>query len=127
MSEEVEKPTLKSPIASQVPEPKTFYLLCIVPEAKKTLGDSTIVKAETTAWREELLSPVLFVMKVGPDAFKDTKRFPSGPSCAEGDFVLVRPNTGTRLKMHGRELRIIPDDAVEATVADPRSIERAGL
>jgi co-chaperonin GroES (HSP10) len=73
---------------------------------------------------EELLSPVLFVAKMGPDAFKDEKRFPRGPSCRVGDFVLVRPNTGTRMKIHGREFRIINDDSVEAVVQDPRGVQR---
>jgi hypothetical protein len=37
---------------------------------------------------------------------------------------LVRPNSGTRLKIHGTEWRIIWDDSVEATVDDPRGIKR---
>jgi co-chaperonin GroES (HSP10) len=67
---------------------------------------------------------VLFVIKMGPDSYKDAKRFPNGPSCKVGDFVLVRPNTGTRIKIHGQEMRIISDEAVEATVQDPRGIQR---
>lgn len=74
---------------------------------------------------EEVLTPVLFVIKLGPDCYKDATRFPSGPSCVEGDFVIVRPNSGTRLKIHGREFRIINDDSVEAVVEDPRGIQRA--
>ena len=70
------------------------------------------------------LVPVLFVVKVGPDAYADKTRFPSGPSCKVGDFVIVRPNSGTRLKIHGREFRIINDDSVEAVVEDPRGIGR---
>jgi co-chaperonin GroES (HSP10) len=76
---------------------------------------------------EELLSPVLFVAKIGPDAFKDPARFPSGPSCKVGDFVLVRPNTGTRMKIHGTEWRLINDDSVQAVVQDPRGIQRPNL
>jgi co-chaperonin GroES (HSP10) len=83
------------------------------------------VKAGQTMHFEEVLSPVLFVVKIGPDAYKDEKRFPSGPSCKVGDFVLVRPNTGTRIKIHGKEFRIINDDSVEAVVQDPRGITRA--
>jgi len=74
---------------------------------------------------EEVLTPVLFVVKLGPDAYTDKSRFPNGPSCKVGDFVIVRPNSGTRLKIHGREFRIINDDSVEATVEDPRGIQRA--
>jgi co-chaperonin GroES (HSP10) len=73
---------------------------------------------------EEVLSTVLFVVKLGPDCYADKTRFPSGPSCREGDFVLVRPNSGTRMKIHGREFRIINDDSVEAVVEDPRGITR---
>jgi co-chaperonin GroES (HSP10) len=84
-----------------------------------------IVKSSQSMHYEEILTPVLFVVKLGPDAYKDTTRFPSGPSCKEGDFVIVRPNSGTRLKIHGREFRIINDDSVEAVVEDPRGISRA--
>jgi co-chaperonin GroES (HSP10) len=109
--------------ASQIPEPKTYHLLCMLPEAKEEY-EGGLLKASQTMQFEELLSPVLFVAKVGPDAFKDEKRFPSGPSCKVGDFVIVRPNTGTRMKIHGTEWRIINDDSVEAVVEDPRGIQR---
>lgn len=110
--------------ASQVPEPSTYHILCIVPETEGQY-ESGLVKADITRSHDELLSPVLFVMKVGPDAYKDKERFPSGPSCKEGDFIIVRPNTGTRLKIHDKEFRIINDDSVEAVVVDPRGIRRA--
>lgn len=109
--------------AKQVPDPATYHLLCVLPEADKAY-DSGLLKADKTVQYEELLSPVLFVLKMGPDAFKDEKRFPSGPSCKVGDFVVVRPNTGTRMKIHGREFRIINDDSVEAVVQDPRGVGR---
>jgi co-chaperonin GroES (HSP10) len=113
--------------AKQLPDPKTFRLLCVVPEAIEEYADSEvgIIKAGQSMHYEEVLTPVLFVVKVGPDAYADKTRFPSGPSCEEGDFVIVRPNSGTRLKIHGREFRIINDDSVEAVVEDPRGISRA--
>lgn len=113
--------------ARQLPDPKTYRLLCVVPEAIEEFADSEIglIKAGSTMQYEEVLTPVLFVVKLGPDAYKDATRFPNGPSCKEGDFVIVRPNSGTRLKIHGREFRIINDDSVEAVVEDPRGIARA--
>lgn len=113
--------------AKQLPDPKTFRLLCVVPEAMEEFADSEIglIKPGQTMHFEEVLTPVLFVVKMGPDAYKDETRFPNGPSCAIGDFVIVRPNSGTRLKIHGREFRIINDDSVEAVVEDPRGIQRA--
>lgn len=109
--------------AKQVPDPVTYHLLCVLPEVDEEY-ESGLVKAGQTIHYEELLSPVLFVVKMGPDAFKDEKRFPSGPSCKVGDFVLVRPNTGTRIKIHGKEFRVINDDSVEAVVQDPRGVSR---
>jgi co-chaperonin GroES (HSP10) len=109
--------------AKQIPDPKTYHLLCMLPEAKEEY-EGGLLKASQTMQYEELLSPVLFVAKMGPDAFKDEKRFPSGPSCQVGDFVIVRPNTGTRMKIHGTEWRIINDDSVEAVIQDPRGVQR---
>tara|TARA_R110000868_G_scaffold25102_7_gene98023 strand:- start:564 stop:965 length:402 start_codon:yes stop_codon:yes gene_type:complete len=109
--------------AKQVPDPVTYHLLCMLPEAKEEY-EGGLLKASQTMQYEELLSPVLFVAKIGPDAFKDPARFPSGASCAVGDFILVRPNTGTRMKIHGTEWRLINDDSVQAVVQDPRGIQR---
>jgi co-chaperonin GroES (HSP10) len=109
--------------AKQIPDPATYHLLCMLPEAKEEYEGGLIKSAQTMQY-EELLSPVLFVAKVGPDAFKDEKRFPSGPSCKVGDFIIVRPNTGTRMKIHGTEWRLLNDDAVEAVIQDPRGIQR---
>ena len=113
--------------AKQLPDPSGYYLLTVVPEAMEEYADSEIgiVKSSQEVWKEEILTPVLFVVKLGPDAYKDATRFPSGPRCKAGDFVIVRPNSGTRLKIHGREFRIINDDSVEAVVQDPRGITRA--
>lgn len=109
--------------AKQVPDPSGYRILCAIPEIEEEY-ESGIVKADITKQHEELVTTVLFVMKMGPDCYKDPSRFPSGPWCKEGDFVLVRPHAGTRLKIHGREFRIINDDSIEGVVEDPRGISR---
>ena len=110
--------------AKQLPDPVRFQILTVVPEIDEEY-ESGLLKSNQSMHYEEVLTPVLFVVKLGPDAYKDPVRFPSGPSCKVGDFVIVRPNTGTRLKIHGKEFRIINDDSVEAVVQDPRGITRA--
>ena len=114
--------------AQQLPIPQGYRILCAIPEQEKEmeLGDSglTLIKADETLRVDELLTTVLFVVKMGPDCYKDPDRFPTGPYCQEGDFVLTRPNAGTRLVIHDREFRIINDDSVEAVVQDPRGIKR---
>lgn len=110
--------------AKQLPEPSGYRMLVAIPEIEEKY-DSGLLKAGQTVHFEEVLSTVFFVVKLGPDCYKDDKRFPNGPWCKEGDFILARPNSGTRLKIHGREFRIINDDSVEAVVQDPRGISRA--
>jgi co-chaperonin GroES (HSP10) len=110
--------------ASQLPNPSGFKLLCVVPQIEEEYS-SGIIKAESTVKTEEQTTVVLFVVKIGPDAYKDTSRFPSGPWCKVGDFILVRPYSGTRVVIHGKEFRIINDDTVEGIVDDPRGIRRA--
>lgn len=109
--------------AKQLPKPQGYRILCAIPEVEKEF-DNGLAKADTTLRYDELLTTVLFVVDLGPDCYKDPTRFPNGPWCKKGDFVLVRPNAGTRLVIHGREFRIINDDSVEAVVDDPRGISR---
>lgn len=109
--------------AKQLPQPVGFHILCAIPEIEKEY-DSGLLKADQTMHYEEVLTTVLFVVELGPDCYKDTSRFPSGPWCKKGDFILVRPNSGSRLLIHGREMRLINDDTVEAVVQDPRGIKR---
>ena len=109
--------------AKQLPEPSGYRILCAIPEADKEF-EGGILKADETLRNDEILSTVLFVVKLGSDCYKDPSRFPNGAWCKEGDFILVRPNAGTRLVIHGREFRIINDDSVEAVVEDPRGISR---
>ena len=109
--------------AKQLPKPSGYRILCAIPEIEKEY-DNGLVKADTTIHYEELLTTVLFVIELGPDCYKDSTRFPSGPWCKQGDFLLVRPNAGTRVVIHGREFRLINDDSVEAVVDEPRGIRR---
>jgi co-chaperonin GroES (HSP10) len=112
--------------AKQLPRPSGYRILCAIPEADKQFEESEIglMKADETMRNEETLTTVLFVVELGPDCYKDTTKFPTGPWCKQGDFVLVRPYAGSRLVIHGREFRIINDDTVEGIVDDPRGIKR---
>ena len=109
--------------AAQLPKPSGYRILCAIPEVDKET-ESGIIMADDYLRREELLTTVLFVVDLGPDCYQDKARFPNGPWCKQGDFILVRPNAGTRLVIHDREFRIINDDSVEAVVLDPRGIKR---
>lgn len=111
--------------ARQLPRATGYKIVCAVPPSDDKFDDSVIVKAGISKTIEEQTTVVLFVVEIGPDAYKDPAKFPSGPWCKVGDFVLVRAYSGTRVKIHGREFRIINDDQVDATVEDPRGYARA--
>lgn len=110
--------------AKQLPKPSGYKILCAVPEQEEEF-ESGIVKSAETIRYDELLTTVLFVVELGPDCYLDKVKFPTGPWCKKGDFILTRPNSGSRLVIHGREFRMINDDSVDGTVEDPRGIKRA--
>lgn len=110
--------------AKQLAEPSGYHILLALPEVKSTF-DSGIVKADATIDAERVTSVVGFVAKMGPDCYKDPERYPSGPWCKLGDFVLIGAFKGTRIKVHGQEMRMINDDDVLGTVEDPRGYSRA--
>lgn len=109
--------------ATQLPQPSGYRILCAVPDVEKEF-DNGLAKSAETIQMEETLTTVLFVVELGPDCYKDPARFPTGPWCKKGDFVLVRPYAGSRLVIHGKEFRLINDDSVEGVVQDPRGIRR---
>jgi co-chaperonin GroES (HSP10) len=108
----------------QLPEPRGYKILCAIPDASETY-EGGIIKSASVKYTEELSTVVLFVVRMGDLCYKDESRFPTGPWCKEGDFVLTRAYAGTRFKIHGREFRILNDDSVEGVVQDPRGYTRA--
>ena len=110
--------------ATQLPNPKGYKLLIALPEIVECT-EGGIIKSAQSQHEESISTVVGFVLKMGPDAYANYSRFPSGPYCAEGDWVVFRAFSGTRIKIHGKEFRLINDDTVEAVVEDPRGVERA--
>ena len=110
--------------ASQLPEPKGYKLLIALPEVEEAT-EGGIIKSAQSQHEESIATVVGWVMSMGPDAYANYSRFPNGPYCQVGDFVIFRAFSGTRIKIHGKEFRLINDDTVEAVVEDPRGVERA--
>ncbi|NRA75054.1 MAG: co-chaperone GroES [Planctomycetes bacterium] len=110
--------------ASQLPSPSGFRLLIALPDVEETTEGGLYIPEERR-YAESVASVVGFVLSTGPDAYADEKRFPNGPWCKEGDWIVMRAYSGTRLRIHGKEFRIINDDSIEAVVQDPRGVVRA--
>jgi co-chaperonin GroES (HSP10) len=110
-----------------LPEPTGWRILCMVPDVSDKLEgtDLDLIKATASLRQEEHATTVLFVVKMGPQAYQDKDKFGETPWCKQGDFVLVRAYSGTRFKVYGKEFRMINDDQVEGIVEDPRGVSRA--
>jgi len=124
ISLDIKTPEEDTKNASQLPIPKGYKLLIALPEFEEKT-DSGIYLPEQVREKESLATVVGFVLKMGDMAYNDETKFPGGPWCKQGDWVLFRAYSGTRIKIHGREFRLINDDTVEAVVDDPRGIARA--
>ena len=129
--EEKRKQKIKEEIKTQeeleasIPKPVGYRVLIALPNVEETFGDSGLVKASSTVREEYILSTIGVVLDMGAEAYSDTERFPTGPWCKVGDYVMFRANTGTRFKVDGQEYRLMNDDSIEAVVDDPRAVSRA--
>ena len=111
-------------LADRIPDPKGYKMLVMKPKINKTT-DGGIALADVTTRKEEAGAVVGLVLKQGDLCYKDEVKFPTGPWCKEGDFVLLRAYSGSRFSIDGEEFIIVNDDMIEGTVADPRGINRA--
>jgi len=124
----IDEPSDQVPIEERgrmLPKPTGWKILCGVPDVSDKFENSEIIKAGSLMKAEEHGTTVLFVLAVGPEAYADKEKYPSGPWCKPGDFVLVRTYSGTRFKIYGKEFRLLNDDQIDAVVDDPRGITRA--
>lgn len=124
MSEPTQPPLTDEEFEAQLPKPVGYRLLIALPKVEETY-ESGLVKADQTKHAETVLSMMGAVIDMGEQAYSDKDRFPTGPWCKVGDFVMFRPNSGTRFKVNGQEYRLLNDDSIEAVVPDPRGVTRA--
>ena len=124
ISEKVPEVT-EEELDAQLPKPVGYRLLVALPEVEDTYGESGIIKSSKEMHNDHIMSIMGLVLDMGDGAYSDKERFPTGPWCKTGDYVMFRMNTGTRFKVGGVEYRLMNDDSIEATVTDPRGISRA--
>lgn len=111
-------------LKAKLPQPVGYKILIAVPEINDKT-DGGVYMPDNLKHAEETASIIGFVIKIGAEAYSDPAKFPDGPWCKEGDFIIFRSYSGTRFKVLGKEFRIINDDTVEAVVEDPRGYSRA--
>jgi co-chaperonin GroES (HSP10) len=124
MTEPMQQSLIDDDLELELPIPVGYRLLIAMPDVEETFGDSGIVKSSKEIHLDTVMSTIGLVLDIGGEAYSDKDRFPSGPWCKQGDYVMFRMNTGTRFKVRGKEYRLMNDDSIEAVVADPRGITR---
>ena len=115
---------VKDSTVRTMPAVKGYKILIAMPKVSDK-RESGVFRTDTEVKQEELAAILGSVVAMGDVCYSDEKRFPTGPWCAVGDWVMFRPYSGTRFKIRGQEFRLINDDTIEAVVDDPREYSRA--
>ena len=110
----------------KVPNP-SGYRITLFPLKLDSKTKSGIILTDDTVQESQLTTNICKVLKVGPDAYKDKDKFPTGPWCKTDDWVLITRYAGSRIRIDGGELRIINDDEILAVIDDPRDILPANI
>lgn len=108
-------------VVARLPQPTGWRILILPYRGKSKIG-SVYVPEEYIA-AQSLATVVAYVLAVGPDAYADKSKYPNGPWCKKGDWVTIGRYAGARFRIEGGEVRIINDDEVIATIADPDDIK----
>ena len=105
----------------KLPNP-TGWRMLVLPFKMREKTKGGIVLAEQTLERQQVASQCGLVLRMGPDCYKDKERYPDGPWCKEGDWVMFARYAGSRIKIEGGEIRLLNDDEVLATIKNPEDI-----
>ena len=108
-------------IKNELPVPSGWRLL-VLPFTPKEKTKGGIIIAQESLDKARIATNCGYVVKMGPMAYGDKEKFPSGPWCKEGDWVIFARYAGSRLPIEGGEVRILNDDEVLGTIADPESL-----
>ena len=112
---------LDKSLVERMPEP-TGWRLLVMPYKGRGMTEGGILLTHETIERQQISTVCAYVLKVGPLAYRDEKKFPSGPWCQKGDWVIFARYAGSRFNIDGGEVRILNDDEIIGTVLNPDDI-----
>ena len=107
--------------ADSLPRP-TGYRILILPFSQSSVTKGGIHLAKQTVDKERLATVVGYVVETGPDAYGDINKFPDGPWCKKGDWVIFGRYAGARFQIEGGDMRLLNDDEILALIDDPEAI-----
>jgi len=108
-------------LLERMPAP-TGWRILVLPYRGKGKTDGGIYLPDAVVQEQTVSTQVGYVLKVGDLAYKDAEKFPMGPWCDQGDWVMFARYSGSRFKIDGGEVRILNDDEVLAKIQEPEDI-----
>ena len=105
---------------SKLPQP-TGWRILVLPFKMKEKSKGGIIHTESTLERQQVASTCGLVLAMGPNCY-DKQKFPEGPWCKKGDWVIFARYAGSRIQIDGGEVRLLNDDEVLATIENPEDI-----
>ena len=108
-------------VTAQLPEPSGWRLL-VLPFTPKEKTKGGIIIAQESLEKLRIATNCGYVIKVGPLAYHDKEKFPTGPWCKKGQWVIFARYAGSRLPIEGGEVRLLNDDEVLGTIENPESV-----
>ena len=108
-------------VVDQLPEPSGWRML-VLPFTPKEKSKGGIIFSQESLDKARIATNCGYVIKMGPLAYGDKEKFPTGPWCKKGDWVIFARYAGSRLPIEGGEVRLLNDDEVLGTVKDPESV-----
>ena len=117
----IDPTNLPASIKDRLPQPTGWRILVLPYQGTgKTKGG--ILLADETVEMHQVATVCGYVLRMGPDAYKDKDKFSEGPWCKEKDWVIFGRYAGSRLKIEGGEIRLLNDDEILATISNPEDI-----
>ena len=108
-------------MVDQLPEPSGWRML-VLPFTPKEKTKGGIIFSQESLDKARIATNCGYVIKMGSLAYGDKEKFPTGPWCKKGDWVIFARYAGSRLPIEGGEVRLLNDDEVLGTVKDPESV-----
>lgn len=108
-------------LLERLPTP-TGWRILILPYRGKGKTEGGVILPDQAVEEQTVSTQVGYVLKVGPLAYQDPDKFPTGAWCAEKDWVMFARYAGSRFKIDGGEVRLLNDDEVLAKILEPEDI-----
>ena len=106
---------------AKLPTP-TGWRILVLPFRMDEKSKGGVLFSNETIDKQQVASQCGNILAMGPQCYTDKERYPEGPWCKVGDWVIFARYAGSRIQIEGGEVRLLNEDEILATVQDPTDI-----